>query len=1594
MKLLAIGFMFLAFRPFLAAAPLDDLSVALRTGKLRDELYPILRACAEEGHALEAWQQMRAEFESQQDGPLRLQRVRVTRWIAWVAGRENEIMELSNTRMNQKATAEAQLEHALYESAAGRSDRTLEDVQAAARQDINARFVEAFLHEVTTTPYHAQHGEPAMMLLEQRMLGKTTTVDRLELARWHLLDGSHERARLLAMQAFSAKDADNAAILKLLITAAHLRDWDIVQDLGKPVSGRFEKDISFKTIRAVALEEMGHAAEAIDAFLDLIEARTLCPNNECTVQSADAYRQLPLGLLAQQGPPGLDFLRDLVAWRFHAYAHRQPPTSSGGKAWATEWFALRFPVSQQDVTAFALHHLGRLRELIPDADQHALDKRIALTGLPAAGWESACAWARGSGAPSFDPVTASETMLASWLIEDGRDYTSATAAATLQHCVQVFQHRYPTLELLAVVRSQRGSPSDSAHTAAAWEIFRGQIAPGGKIAQRTALTIVQNYGGQMRERAEWKQLELELKEADPQMSENKSAPRDFTPDEVAIARLVELRQPEMARERAQIVEAEALRLAPNAWKAMKGSRNSGRVPGDAALNFPNYLVRWPRSVRWALQVDDLTSNTQSEDSMIPFLKDPRLVLIARWCLRFDPTVLEELEAIASSPTGTPTDWALAAWVAWDTRSKFPEQEAEQKATFRAAQCLARATAGKVPDDASYFLDVALISAVLALTDKPPGLIDAARHAANRMLAGRWLGSQDEWERAFTRLGLTEQAAKVKGRPTPVLPHMVDRMVEPVNSTFASSRGYLDDDMARGIVNFENRILISLVPFAKLDLYRSHDRPKLTPAMQRQAVDEALRVARKLSCQDVTGDLMSQHTVDIRGKHWIAAQLDQWQLRETAVRSAVPADTAPARQWLDAASTLLELQAFTEANKCALRAMELNPRFTALAKEKIATASAHDIDVALVALDELDDNALGRRLAEFAVRSDWTTGRDAPPTAEERIAITWLKQAAVSRKALPSAAVYGFQSLLSDHKPRDEDFCRAATEFSALRDNAFARLADDATRDGQPLEPIAALLKQTLGQVPIETAFDPLTSGSVSYTSKFDPEFSRIIRPGPVLILIQDAWERGAAAEVNAIILPLLESRQKAAARLFADMFFCAEADFPNAAEAYAGDEQAQYQLLRGLDAAVWVWQKRKLAVSLEKLLLRKIVTEQPWNFDPSAMAHYVACAEHLSQAETRALIERLRTLWVGGELQTAQDQARLGGRQKQAPDSPDHWRRALDASGMTRYHQFLERLFVEPRVCRLAMEMALETGYATDPNGYPQSVAGPFKYELMVERSIPRLLDLADQYALTADAAHWRSWGQVGSAPGMASVFAGLLNNEDPTLQQLKKTLEERQPRTFGVALLLLEAQYARANDSKERKSLLLAFIDQHRDDLARIPAERWQDLSTGYVGTAEWKRWWTIEDPKEQEILQPFIAAERRYVQWLGERILAVQKWRDLGMHGGAFMEASGRTFVHLAETDPKQAKVVAHKVADLLVALRTEPNAPKDSNIGDDPVSRWIYEATPTLKSATLMLEIVDQLPGLSSEALDKAHTRLPHQIRNFERDQEEARHKESRR
>jgi hypothetical protein len=739
---------------------------------------------------------------------------------------------------------------------------------------------------------------------------------------------------------------------------------------------------------------------------------------------------------------------------------------------------------------------------------------------------------------------------------------------------------------------------------------------------------------------------------------------------------------------------------------------------------------------------------------------------------------------------------------------------------------------------------------------------------------------------------------------------------------------------------------------------------------------------------VNSALRQLHQIRVEGDFpgMSAGLIEQWKkdkLLPDLMIAAKPGESATAREFLRAGFDFELLGQISSARQYYGKALQLSPLMSEARARLVILALPESVENALALMNLMPEDKMAplvKKLSTMA-RVDTRAGSQmVNANAADHLLTQWLRHLNETHTPLPAYCGIHLQTLMSDNDGHHASLCRAALTFRELADLALGSIAEDCLRRKIPLTEAAAFAKDLIkAKAKWAREPPPFFSGSMQPQSIAWPAEGVFEHPGTVLILIWDAWQRGAPQEVESVILPLLRSARSInaeAVRTGAALFFCPPERFIEAAKLFIGSDDAQQTLtnngahdkfFRGgtLDFVTLVWRLRKLQVSLADLFLSEVVTSATDGSSLDALASYLGIDEKLSSQQTRKFIQDLRDrlvdsdpvrrrVLIAGTRERTRNGSPTGTWEKHVPTPP----------GTARYVSWLRKLLAEPRTCRIALELAMEDGLTKDSSGRANDLNGVF-WEVE-KRSPEHLVALLDAYSMLAPAQDFRTWAMEPSPYGslFATAAKRLMGNRASEKAALAM-VQSRNPETFGTGLLFAWAAAEDARDEKKAKDILLRFVAVHGAEFKLIPAENWPEIVVFLSAINRGDL-----SPAERVVLAPIVEVERRYLAYFAKQVITAVHWQDLRTSVSDFIELSSRAFGSVAESDPAAAAVMAEKLLALLGMPSRSPISRSVQEGEPSPQLTWIYSAATSTAAVTVLRSVIDD---------PKVVAKLPASLRN---------------
>ncbi|MEA3210468.1 MAG: hypothetical protein QOE70_3525 [Chthoniobacter sp.] len=1550
----------------------DACVLALQTAASRndwslEELITLTESCIVAGQAAAAERVLLAEHDATADVRVRLQLIEPLKWAADSAGSSLVLAKVfADRRDAHRESAIAWLE--LAEIGAQSYPAQREYLAEAAKLALGDA---PLLSEIVDRQEEEGFWSDALSTAESWAQRHPTLQARCRLASLHLIAGDAARAGELAAQLIKDPQLDAGDLQELVQVACEMRDWQHAAAWLAKALPRFPRHLGLLSLHAVATEEAGRSADAVAAFLRLLEIREAqAPDARAVAMSGGRYLAAVRNRKWIDQPAGARDFALLDDWTALAYAHRAAPERSRREQGPER--TVHLPASIEEARAFALLHLRGLAAGGANVPEQVLTQALAATGLqhlacilelkPEERQQPGAIVALLHKYPGNEPLHA-------WWLQTRASYGGAAQmdAALVRHCLDLFGDRFPALGYLAAMQlARKPGPDQARDQQRALALFQKISETASTFALSAASSLVAETKT-WPNAAAWQDAIIAVQERGArELPDIWTLPGRWRSSErsrhdVAFGLLKSLRESQRWEAFARALEEEA-RHQESAETVMQntpfaGYGRGGPLLGDEALCFPNVLLRWPHAVLNVLGVF-YSPKIRRENvarwggPWTEMLRDPWLKLIALWSYGDAAAARAEIERRIAAPEAGLTDWWVAAWMAWQSDAQAPNEAAGQNAARLAAERLTRAASFPTEGLVRTHLDAALLRAVLALRERPPELIEAVHAAARRFCEGTLTSTYmgNDLKTAFATLGFGPEAERVT--KLPIVPHLNEALVRRPSVGATTTVGRLRSKPPTPAI---------------------YDRKPKKPETPEVAVSQALRQLRQV-----------QPDFGMRG---LAPRIvEQWKAGgyyDAVVKAAAPREGATARELLRAGLDFEMLGQPQAARRYYEDALRLSPSLDEARARLINFALPEREAEALALLNAMSAEKVGP-LLEKLLGSIGPDPRAAGAAAVLSVIMQWLRHLAETRQELPQSAVIPLQTLMLDSRQNRDALCRTALAFPALADIAFGSIAEETLRKKLPLTDVAALAKDRL-KTKAGLAGGRRPSYGIQPRTSALPEEGVVEQPGATLILVWDAWQRQAPQELESAILPLLRDAGAAnedAVRVGAALFFCPPDKFTETAGRFVQNDEARDVLTghsftdvfaRGgtLDFVTLVWRLRKLDVPLDGLFLAELSKPAATSSSLEALATYIGLAEHMTVPQARAFVGGLRDQLVDRD--PARRRVLIGlTREDRRYDPALRYQPApATPNSVTQYVSWLSKLLAEPRTCRAALEMAIEDGLAEDSTWRANNLRHAF-WEVE-KRSPQHLVALLDGYSILAPARDFRTWAMEPDPHGsLFDTAVGSLKGDGDVSKSALEMVMSRKPETFGTALVFAWAASKKVVNEDERKNVLLRFVTERAAEFELIPADHWPEIGVFLRTVGAWSKPWILS-PADRATLAPVIEAERRYLAHFATQVMTADHWEDFRLSGHTFIELSTHAFISAAESDPGTASALAVHVLSLLVKPIKTPG-PRSVNTPEDPQLEWIFHAAQTrgalaaLRPAVARSEAIARRPQAEREKLER--------------------------
>jgi len=1463
----------------------------------RRALIELTGQCICAGVADQAEQRLQARHDAATDPAQRLELLDVWVWAARAAGRlENLKQTLANAHSSQPESAVAALEFALH------SANDFSAKRKAVAEATRLASDPALLREVVRSQEQAREWQLALAAADRWQTTAPSAEALCWLAALHLGVGSPTEGWRLASLAATDPQVSADDLQRIGEVACLDQDWRLAEIFLAQAAAKFPRHVALRVMHAVAAEECGDDAVAVREFLAILTLKepVFSPMQRSWI------RLLPGTGEPSDLPAGTDDLVALESWETMAYLHRES-VSLGESSWQRDPDkVVQLPATSAEMHAFAMLHLKELTRL-GAADPQEIEAAVRAAGCP-----SLALFFQSVPDPSRYP---DDQSLHAWALNHWSFQRRPDHTAIARRCLNLFAGVHPSLAFKAAFELSKDG-ADEPLQQKAFEQFTIAL-------EQAPLATLQQARNIILDTKSWKNASLwqnaiigvqtKILAETPDRAGQFQFRNEYQRNrhECVHALLATLEASGRWEDYARVIEAEALQH-PIAEQAVE---KPSMLLDERALGFPNIITRWPGCVMDLADIgrDPFTRSTRAASARqwTPYLRDPWLKLIAQRHNSDANAARAEMEKRLAAPDAGLAEWWFGAWFAWDSWTVFPDEENEQSATRLAAERLAVAAGFNVEGESRTRLDAALLRAVLALKERSPELLKAARAAAGRLSGLRLTSTYEVGQlvQACEQLGFAEEARAAA--KCPLQPSI------------------------REALQYEPRLVS---PTTASALYQNARETSLSDntTIATQQLLRSLRIASS-----------TRPSMDSR----LIQQAKDRKLTDAVLAAIMPPKDATAREHVQA-GRIFEL--LNEKDRAVTQYEEAANLRSADREAHARLVKAYLPDHPDLAFQHLQamDTVIAAMLFDQML--------EVPLPVRTDLAAQWLDHLTESAVKLPDGMV-AIQRLIAENptSPKHPALWAAAVKHPVLVERAIPAMADDALRRNQPLADIA---KRALAY--LDSKDNIGSTYGIQYHSEARPREGIVTMPKPLLIVIWDAWQRQAPNELDDI--SALHDKD---ARLGADLFFGRSERFIETARAFLRSDPTRTSttgsaftdvFFKGgtLDFISLVWRLRKLKVPLEDLFLDELCRPEANDTSAEALATYLDL-EVPSHGTIEPLLRKLRDQWVSPDPVRRRTLLHATVERNYYEPRDTKWRRTLAIPPQVKhYNSLLRHLLQRPNACRAALVLAEEDGLMSN-RALLGNADGLFS--LHVDTKPADLLALMDGYSLLGEAADFRTWGN--EADPSSSIFYHAVNTLFRSEEVCKAALEMLKARKpgFGRDLALAWHDYREASDEARRFAVMERFLTGHGKALAQIPTQRWPEMAPLFSGMTThrrdafgqwitWQRPWTVRSP-EHATLAPLAEMETRHLIHVAEQVLPLQHWEDLGKSGYQFCEQTSNSFIVLASKDPAKALKLADHVLSLLANPSKLPG-PRDVNTPTDLHLEWIA------RSAQSTIEAIDIL------------------------------------
>lgn len=1479
----------------------------------------------------------------------------------------------------------------------------------------------ALLNEIARCEEEAGLYPEAIRTLETAAKLDKTTRTRQQIARIQIENGDAEEGYRILFD-LSSKDLMSADAIEVTSAAlAAQGDWGRLITLLPPFLEKHPGHYRLHYLRAVALEESGREAEALAAFLQVMDIHQELPGTTAAVPADPMVEDLPAG--------AKEWMQMLTA-AGKAYEHRKasassspspllPPVNGGSNA--------RQVLLPEDVTAapgFALVHVLHISSTMPESERPNVLRQLKRLGVSqldllfeaAQNTQELTLDAELLTAHPDDLALHAAWLLSGWLIQDSADL------AVSERCFTLFEQLHPSLALKAAERVLRSDFAD--HT----EAWTGRmVALLGRLPNGNAghLRLVQSLLG-LGEQGRHLGIPAQLVELDQtQIDSLVGTIRRWLLAEPDLDQAVEMTSTMISLERWDIaVEGfqHLIELAsrPKAPQLPLVARIMAVVSPlePAPLPVASFVPEFPPYIAALLDLMIRRPSAESEDDShlidlkkamrerLPSIKEPTLALLLRLLSDETGPLREEWKRRVTRPEATLQDFLGMSWLL--------EREKNLEGALEHLQ-----SARKLASDSALLDRIDSASLLLATELADKGESELASAAASPALERQVKRSASPPEKEqvaslMERFGLEDDAERLR-QSLPKAPRMA-----PTRNATAITNPYSQALLQRG----------------GLDGRDTLDR-LLTQGNQAASLSEASRRMRQLVSEwhsQAGSDTVQQMTQ-------LLLKLEMHQLRQPFLTTV---KNNAATSW----KARLEHAAVLSMQHAHGRVFQFNDGDTSLDSQALLHRALSEYEAVLAANPKADqarskivemtateDNATALRhwallpeaaqhaLLSVIIRKAEARGQTHAPLSAASLITSWLKSLDPLKRqpAWLAAEFTEFLELLqrgdgcpglwdtfgtlgagdpapqelaeplrrqrNDRRIAHDALCRALMRLPDLAHTGFAPFAGLAMFEGRNLEETADLALQLLASHESGPIRQRRATSSSPDSSVFETE-NRIPMPSPALFATWEAARRRDMPALESRVYPaILRSEGQAAhdfCQGYAEVVMAEDAQFPAIATAWVRkrvpvrtqDDSAlrpgglTHEILR-------LWRQRDCPGSLDELFIAyrdlNLRSADPFAAGPapSAMDAYVDVTAARDPDAQRRFIHRLRDAWISPDaalrrraIATFQENARLNRPHRNSPMER--------AAG--RYLDWLARQ-MQSKGSLIAFEVALEDGAQNSEEwaaqitarGQQVETAGEFVVLMKalgcLDKDVSKLVNdtAEDQTGRVVQVV--RNFRDSRDLPVVRDAVAQLGGLTPGTLTaHLVQALLVRDgvdQFTIGGQTVPLPSGTLIDNRVSERAAFRQVFV-HHAAEIAALSSADRLKLAGFLHNEVPGLLEADGNDASLQKALAPIAQAVKEEASQRAAAMLAAQRWEDLAPNRGSSQTKVVLAMLRELAVKDKQRGIALARHAVALLKKSAEQQKAVAASEPETPADRFIMSLghTPQLLGLTLALASENKL------------------------------------